>query len=416
MAVKVSDLTTESAPASTDILLIADPTTGIARKITVLALKSYMDGLGGGGDVTAPTVVSAVASSSNQVVITFSENVTVTTAGWSFKQNGSSWTASSVSGSGNIWTFTMSSGAIGSDTLLYSYSAAGGVTVDTASNELANITDASITNSISGTAPTVSSKIVSTPADDIVVVFSQSMTSVTTAGWSAKKNGAAWTISSVSGSGTTWTFQMASSAISTDTLVISYDSTTGATIGTSLELGSFTDSSVTNSVFAGTYLTWLNLGTLIEQYNSSQGIRKTTGGASEWTPASSDSASNQTISTTERVVFTIPDINDICHIGLQNSQTLSDLGSKTFGIVLNSALSGDIQGYESNTAVGSLQNVVNGDYACVFYDGATVKYQVSSDGISWTTFHTSAVTPSGSYYVHVQCYDALSGPDRIYKI
>jgi len=85
-------------------------------------------------------------------------------------------------------------------------------------------------------------------ASTVVVVFNQSMTAVTTAGWSFKKNGSAWSVSSVSGSGTTWTFTMGSSAINGDTLLRSYDSGTGATIGTSLELVSFTDSAVTNSV------------------------------------------------------------------------------------------------------------------------------------------------------------------------
>jgi hypothetical protein len=148
MGVKVSDLTTESAPASTDILLIADPTTGVAKKITVGALKTYMDGLGGGGDVTAPVVVSAEATTASTITFVFSETVTVTTAGWSFKQNGIAWSASSVSGSGNTWVFTMATSATSSDTLLYSYAAASGVTVDTSANELANVTDASVTNSI----------------------------------------------------------------------------------------------------------------------------------------------------------------------------------------------------------------------------------------------------------------------------
>jgi hypothetical protein len=79
------------------------------------------------------------------------------------------------------------------------------------------------------------------------------MTAVTTAGCSFKKNGSAWSVSSVTGSGTTWTFTMGSSAAYGDTLLRSYDSTTGATIGTTLELVSFTDSSVTNSVAGASY-------------------------------------------------------------------------------------------------------------------------------------------------------------------
>jgi hypothetical protein len=148
MAVKVSDLTTESAPASTDILLIADPTTGLAKKITVSALKTYMDGLGGGSDTTAPTIVSATATTASTVVIVFSESVTVTTAGWSFKKNGATWSISSVTGSGSTWTFNMATSGASSDTLLRSYSSTTGATVDTAANELVTFTDQSVTNSI----------------------------------------------------------------------------------------------------------------------------------------------------------------------------------------------------------------------------------------------------------------------------
>ena len=148
MGVKVSDLTTESAPASTDILLIADPTTGLAKKITVSALKTYMDGLGGGGDTTAPVIVSATAVTANTIQIIFSESVTVTTAGWSFKLNGANWVISSVTGSGNTWTFTMATSGVSTDTILRSYSSTTGATVDTSANELVTFTDSAVTNSI----------------------------------------------------------------------------------------------------------------------------------------------------------------------------------------------------------------------------------------------------------------------------
>jgi hypothetical protein len=148
MAVKVSDLTTESTPASTDILIIADPSTGLAKKITVSALKTYMDGLGGGGDTTAPVIITATAATASTITIVFSESVTVTTAGWSFKKNGASWAISSVSGSGSTWSFTMSTSGLSTDTLLMSYSSTTGTTLDTAANELVTFTDQAVTNSI----------------------------------------------------------------------------------------------------------------------------------------------------------------------------------------------------------------------------------------------------------------------------
>jgi hypothetical protein len=150
MGVKLSDLTTETAPASNDILMIADPVTGVAKKLTVSALKTLLDGLGGGTDTTAPTIVSAVANTANTIQIVFSETVVVTTAGWSYKLNGGNWAVSSVSGSGNTWTFTMAASASPTDTILRSYNPSVGNTVDQASNELGIFTDAAVTNSIPG--------------------------------------------------------------------------------------------------------------------------------------------------------------------------------------------------------------------------------------------------------------------------
>jgi hypothetical protein len=148
MGVKLSDLTTETAPASNDILMIADPITGVAKKLTVSALKTLLDGLGGGTDTTAPTIVSAIANTASSIQITFSEPVVLTTAGWSFKKNGVTWSVNTASGSGNVWTFNMATSGSAGDTILRSYSSSTGNTVDTSSNELVTFTDAAVTNSI----------------------------------------------------------------------------------------------------------------------------------------------------------------------------------------------------------------------------------------------------------------------------
>ena len=247
---KYNEVSTGSGPSDSKVILIADPTTGTAEKVTLLQLKTYFSA--GGGDTTAPTVTAKVVTSGtpNKIDVTFSESVTVTTAGWSAKKNGSAWSISSVSGSGTAWSFTMATSASNGDTLVISYDSTTGATVDASSNELVTFTDSSVTNNIGDTtAPTVTSKSVenATP-DKIDLVFSESVT-VTTAGWSAKKNGSAWSISSVSGSGTTWSFTMGSSAVYGDTIVISYDSSTGATVdGAANELVTFTDSSVANNI------------------------------------------------------------------------------------------------------------------------------------------------------------------------
>jgi len=144
---KYSDFSTGTGATGTKILLIADPTTGALEKITLASLATFFGS--GSVDTTAPTIVSITASAATTVAVVFSESVTVTTSGWSFLKNGSAWTASSVSGSGTSWSFTMATSAASTDTLTYSYAQSTGNTIDASSNELANISGASITNSIS---------------------------------------------------------------------------------------------------------------------------------------------------------------------------------------------------------------------------------------------------------------------------
>ena len=188
MAVKLSALTTESAPDSADIIGIADPTTGVMKKITVAALKTYMDTLGG-GDVTAPTVSSKTVENAapSSLVVVFSESVTVTTAGWSAKKNGSAWSISSVTGSGTTWTFTMGSAAAGGDTLLISYDSTTGATVDGSANELVSFTDSAVTNNVSSGYQTESDTFfaantgLTTPQKDAVDALVVSLKAI---GWS----------------------------------------------------------------------------------------------------------------------------------------------------------------------------------------------------------------------------------------
>jgi len=111
-------------------------------------LKAKLDSMSG-VDTAPPTVVSKTTASNTTVTIVFSESVTVTTSGWSFKKNGSAWAVSSVTGSGTTWTFTLGSAAAGGDVLLCSYDSTTGATLDTASNELVTFTDSSITNTLS---------------------------------------------------------------------------------------------------------------------------------------------------------------------------------------------------------------------------------------------------------------------------
>lgn len=99
------------------------------------------------------------------------------------------------------------------------------------------------------TYPVVISRTTGTTYDTIKIVYSEIVTG-TSAGYSFKKNGSAFAISSMTGSGTnTLTFTMAASILPSDTLLASYNSGTGDTIDASSEpAGSFTDGTVTNSL------------------------------------------------------------------------------------------------------------------------------------------------------------------------
>lgn len=120
---------------------------GVSGAIRVFVELNPISLTGGGGDTTAPTVVSADAIDTTHIQIVFSESVVATTAGWSFKKNGSALAITSVSGSGTTWTFVVAAMA-GGDTILRSYNSATGNTEDGSANELVSFTDQSVSNSI----------------------------------------------------------------------------------------------------------------------------------------------------------------------------------------------------------------------------------------------------------------------------
>jgi hypothetical protein len=316
MAVKLSALTTESAPDSADIIGIADPTTGVMKKITVAALKTYMDTLSG------------------------------------------------------------------------------------------------------ATAPTVSSKTCETAApNQVVVVFNQSMTAVTTAGWSAKKNGSAWSVSSVTGSGTTWTFTMGSSAAGGDTLVISYDSTTGATIGTSLELVSFTDSSVTNNVNLLEDLTFSTAhGLSVASLNWSGSDNSTY--YQNWGVATKSIASGQdgyirakyTATDGENAIIGIDSDNTDERIKASGTTQPFDWAAGAY------VYSGTIYYFEAAVNITSTGVSISvGDYWRINRAGSVWKVQKSSDGTSWTDAVTLAYTGTGQTYLKANIDTFTVGTTKLYQ-
>lgn len=108
------------------------------------------------------------------------------------------------------------------------------------------------------TAPTVTFEAVD--PNTLRATFSESMGTVTIAGFSFKQNGTPITPDSVSGATTTWDFVVSETMVNTDTLLWSYDSSTGATSDVAEnELATATDQAVTNSISESEYIIWEQL-------------------------------------------------------------------------------------------------------------------------------------------------------------
>jgi hypothetical protein len=81
----------------------------------------------------------------------------------------------------------------------------------------------------------------------VIVTFNRDVTGVSLLGYSFEKDGVSWVASSVSGSGSVWTFTMATEANVVNVLTISYNPATGATIDIDGgELPAVTDSPIDN--------------------------------------------------------------------------------------------------------------------------------------------------------------------------
>jgi hypothetical protein len=103
-------------------------------------------------DVTSPTLSSATIENATDSVLdlVFDEAVTITTAGWSIATDGAALSISAVaSGSGTTTPkFTLSRSVLSTETVTVSYASSTGNTVDGSGNELADITDRSVTNNV----------------------------------------------------------------------------------------------------------------------------------------------------------------------------------------------------------------------------------------------------------------------------
>jgi hypothetical protein len=411
MADKLISQFEEGIPVGSDFVLYDPGGSGFYKKSQVGNLPD-----GGAGLITlsTPTLTAAVISST-QINLSWTNVANETSYKLEWSANGTTgWTQIGGTIAANTTAFNHT-GLTASTPYYYRVSAVGdGVTYATSGFGTANGTTSGAGDV---TAPTVvSATVPNGAANTVVVVFSESVT-VTTAGWSFRRNTSNWVVSSVAGSGTTWTFTMATSAASGETIDRSYSSSTGNTLdGASNELASFTNVAVTNNVFSGTYLTFPTLPTGFEVYNSAKGIRTQAGFSEAWTGI----LANETLAVGQRMVVKTDGIGKFSFFGVnENTITGSAWSAQTGGRQTDSS---NIEA--QNFASAFSETVNNNYYYAVLYEAAAsgagnnavLRLQKSADGTSWTTIASTTGAPfTGALYMKIFIYSASHGFSEIYK-
>jgi uncharacterized repeat protein (TIGR02059 family) len=214
-------------------------------------------------DIVAPTVSSATAINSTTIRVVFSETVTATNVGWSFKKNGVAHNPSAVSGSGtNTLDFTVGT-MLNTDTILRSYNSGTGNTMDGSSNELVSFTDQAVTNSISDVgAPTLSTATVENGAPaDIVLTYSEALDTgevPADSDYGIDVDAVAATITNVSVLGSTVTITIATPVAFGEVVTVTYTPNVNPANPRIQDLAgnaaaALTDEPVTNNVASGSY-------------------------------------------------------------------------------------------------------------------------------------------------------------------
>ena len=176
-----------------------------------------------------------------------------------------------------------------------------------------------------------------------------------------------------------------------------------------------------------TYFTWPSIRTAYETWNTSKGIRNKSTSSYVFTNGAQTSA--ETIGNGEQLIFNMPIASANWVVALSSSSTVSpdyvynEIGSPltgntsvNFGIFVG--VSGNfIQVYEKGLLVGSPYAVsgTNG-WVRINYVGSQIKYEYSTDRVSWSLVYTSTIAPSGQYYAVFQGLTANNGPGEIYKV
>jgi hypothetical protein len=417
MADKLISQFEEGIPVGSDFVLYDPGGSGFYKKSQVGNLPD-----GGVGLITlsTPTLTAAVISST-QINLSWTNVANETSYKLEWSANGTTgWTQIGGTIAANTTTFNHTGLSV-STPYYYRVSAIGdGVTYATSGFGTANGTTSGAGDV---TPPTVvSATVLNADPDTIVVVFSESVSGVSATGWSFKKNGSAWAISSVTGSGTTWNFNMETAAVNGDTLLRSYNSGTGATVdGSSNELVSFTDSAVTNSIAGSsiTYLTFPSFPSGFEAYNSNKGVRTQAGYTEAWTGI----LANETLAVGQRMVVKTDGIDKFSSFSVSDNTTTGSSWSANTGARQTDDADGKIETVNFDTAYYEAIN--NNYFYCVLYESAAagvgdngvLRLQKSADGISWTTIASVTGAPfAGAIYMKIFIYSASHGFSEIYKI
>ena len=155
--------------------------------------------------------------------------------------------------------------------------------------------------------------------------------------------------------------------------------------------------------------TYLNGSGLPSSYTGfmSQGLTKST---TTWVDGVANSV--ETIGNGEAASFAADNRQDYATYGLVTTRSNTAM-SAPFAIAQGNVggSSTTLQAVENGVDVGTQVNV---SYVMsrIAYTSGQILYQYSSDSTNWTTFYTSTVSPTGSYYVAVQIY---GGPHTVRK-
>lgn len=157
-------------------------------------------------------------------------------------------------------------------------------------------------------------------------------------------------------------------------------------------------------------VTWSFIDSDLEQYNASQGIRKKTSASPAWTDYA---ISNETLVVGKRLICIADSVGLFSHAAISNSQAAASSYADFLGMRQNDGST--IELFQSS-AIGSSTSVVADRYFALFYEAAgTIRFQSSSDGVTWTTHGTSSEPSAGApYYVHMFFYDPLASYKEVY--